>query len=475
MAEGHAHVIGICGKGTSAIASLLRDAGYTVTGTTGVCHPPIKDFLEEHGLATHTDFARSNIPPETTLVVAGASAALDRDKNEEVDEAHVRGIPVETFPETLARLSDHHERIVVAGSYGKTTSTSLAAWILHHAGTDPSYFIGEMQAQLPSHGHLGSSNQFVIEGDEYPTSGIDRRSKFLLFPPHDVLLTAADHDHVNVFKTHEEFMVPFRALLGHIPKDGILVACSDNEHVRTIANEHTGSVVTYGLDQVHAPNYTANNITYGKVSSFDLVRNGETLARVETPLLGAHNIQNIVGAAAMVLEKQLVTPEEVAAAIAEYRGVPRRLDSKTDHSTVAVYEGYGTSREKALAAIAAIKLHFPNRRLVCVFEPHTFSWRNREKLVWYDDTFADVDHVFVYKPLELNVGSHDQVTHDEIMDRLKAANVDATKVTAGDEGIALLRDFLEPHDVVLLLTSGPLDGMIESVPQLVEELFPIKP
>lgn len=452
----------------------MRDAGYTVTGTTGACHPPIKHFIEAHNLATYTDFNRSNISEDTTLLIAGASAALDRSQNAEVDEALSRKIPVETFPETLARLSSEHQRIVVAGSYGKTTMTSLVAWILKHTGTDPSYFIGEMQRQFETHGHLGSSNQFVIEGDEYPVSSIDRRSKFLVFPPHDVLLTSLDHDHVNVFKTQEDFEQPFQKLVDYIPEGGFLVACTDNTYVRKFIQKYTGTLVTYGLDKKHAPDFTAANIEYGTLSSFDLVRDGDILTRVETPLLGTHNIQNIIGAAAMVLSKNLVAPEQVAAAIKEYRGVPRRMELLTMNSTVPVYEGFGSSREKALSAIAAMKLHFPDRRLIVVFEPHTFSWRDRSKLHWYDDTFADVDHVFVYKPLELKTatGTHDQVTHDEIMKRLNSASVVAEKITSGTEGIEKLSKILTPNDAVLILTSGPIDGMIDSVPRLAEQLFP---
>ena len=473
MADKHAHIIGVCGKGMSAVANILAESGYTISGTDGACHPPIRDFVVEHNFLTHEGFSRNNIPENTTLVVAGASAALDRTKNEEVDEAHVRNIPTQTFAETLADVSDTHERIVVAGSYGKTTTTSLIAWILHHAGTDPSYFIGETQAQLPTHGHLGTSNQFVLEGDEYPASGIDSRSKFLFFPPHDLLLTSADHDHVNVFPTHEEYLKPFKKLLTLIPQDGSLVACSDNESVRNLISTYPASTLaTYGIDTTHNPDYTAHNISYGITTTFDLTYKGDVVCTLTTQLLGSHNIQNILGAAAMVLNKKLITPEQLTAAIAEFKGVPRRLDLKTNRSLIPIYEGYGTSREKALSAIAAIKLHFPDRRLVCVFEPHTFSWRNREKLFWYDDTFAKVDELLVYKPLELNVGSHDQVTHDEIMERLKRAKVSAVKIQTSSDALTLLHNTLTSDDVVLLLSSGPLDGMIESIPKLCEELFP---
>lgn len=467
------HFIGICGKGMSAVAALLKDAGYTVTGTEKACHPPVRDFLETHDMWTYKDYARAHIPEDAEYIVAGASASVDRTTNEEVDEAYVQNIPVKTFPQILAELSEDKKNIVVAGSYGKTTTTALVTWFLHHAGTDPSYFIGEVMNQLPSHGHLGTSDTFVLEGDEYPTdSKHDPRSKFLVFGAHDVLLTALDHDHVNVFPTHENFLQPFKKLLKQIPDSGLLVACTDNEHVRNMIITHTGMTSTYGLDQDHKPDWTAGNVLYGDTTTFDLIHKENHVISLETQLLGVHNIQNIVGAAAMVLEKKLITPEQLQNALKEFKSVPRRMERKTDRSIIPVYEGFGSSREKALSAIAAMRLHFPKRRLLVVFEPHTFSWRNREKLHWYDTVFTDVDHVLLYKPLELKTTSHDQVTHQEITDRVQKAGIDVTAITSGDEGLKLLETMLTPDDCILLLTSGPLDGMIQTVPELTERLFP---
>lgn len=469
-----AHFIGICGVGMSAAAALLRELGYIVTGSATSCYPPVRTYLEEHNLLTFEDHKRSNIPDDVDLVVAGASAALDRTQNEEVDEAHVRDVSVKTFPEVLDDITRGKENIVVAGSYGKTTCTTLIAWMLHHAGCDPGYFIGALVPQLPSHGHLGTSTTFVLEGDEYPTSGIDNRSKFLLFPTHDVLLTSADHDHVNKYPTHESYIEPFKKLLARIPEDGALVACSDNLPVRSLIHHFDGTCVRYGIDTQHHPDWSATNIIYNKQTTFDLVHKGKVVTSMETELLGQHNVLNIVGAAAIVLEKGLLTPEEVQKAVAAFKGVTRRLDSKTDKSTVEVYEGFGSSREKAIAAIDAMRAHFKDKRLLVIFEPHTFSWRNKNKLSWYDDTFLEADKVCVYHPPEIGVGNHEQATHAEIVDRIQKSGVHAIPINTEQEGLDLLKAELKSDDVVLMLTSGNLDGLVQSIPLLAEKLFPKK-
>ncbi|MCI0619599.1 Mur ligase domain-containing protein [Candidatus Wolfebacteria bacterium] len=470
-----AHFIGICGVGMSATAALMRERGYDITGSATSCYPPVRDYLEKHNLLTFEDHKRSNVPQDAEVVVAGASAALDRTQNEEVDEAHVRGIPVKTFPEVLDEITRDKENIVIAGSYGKTTCAALIAWMLYHRGKDPGYFIGALVPQLPAHGHLGANAVFVVEGDEYPTSGIDDRSKFLLFSTHDVLLTSADHDHVNKFQSHEDYLKPFRKLLARIPKDGILVACSDNHHVRALTKDFEGTYVPYGTDMSFHPLWSAKDIDFANTTSFTLTRRGEDIVNIETRLLGMHNVLNIMGAAAIVLEKKLLTPEEVASAIREFNGITRRLDSKTDKSTIKVYEGFGSSREKAMAAIAAMHAHFPKHRLVVVFEPHAFSWRNKNKLAWYDDAFLEADVVYVYHPPEIGIQNHEQATHEEIVKRLSESGVNTIPITSEKEGLEKLKQTLQKTDIVLLLTSGNLGGMVQSLPQLAETLFPKQP
>ena len=243
----------------------------------------------------------------------------------------------------------------------------------------------------------------MLEGDEYPASNWDNRSKFLLYNARNVLLTSATHDHINVFPTHADYLAPFRTLLGSLPSDGLLVVNSSEPHARALAADLSCPIVFYGLDD--KAHWHAANIERGAETSFDLMRGGEKIIRLSTKMLGDHNIENIVGVSAMLLEKKLLTPEELRAGMRTFQGVKRRMELLSPASKVPVYEGFGSSYEKARSAIVATKLHFPERRLIIVFEPHTFTWRNRAAIAAYDDVFAGASKIFIFEPASQGAGT----------------------------------------------------------------------
>lgn len=461
-----AHFIGIAGKGMSAVALLLREDGWEISGSDEGFYPPVSTYLERAGIHFAHGYKSENIPEDADVIIIGKNAKLVPESNEEVAAAFASGKPVKSFAEVLEELTAGRETIVVAGSYGKSTSTALLAWCLAHAGKDPSYFIGEVTLGFEAYAHQGQG-VFVLEGDEYPSANWDASSKFLKYNARNVLLTSATHDHINVFPTHEEYLAPFRTLVTSLPPDGVLVANQSELFARTLAGESHARVVYYS--QSDPSGWHAAGAAYGMHTTFTLMHGSEQVVELTTTLLGAHNIENIVGASAMLLELGLLTPEELSAGVASFKGVKRRMERLEPLSRVPVYEGFGSSYDKAKSAIAAMRLHFPARRLVVVFEPHTFTWRNRAALPQYDDVFAGASKVYIYEPATQGAGMHDQVMQEEIVERVRAAGFDA-EATHGDAG-ALTKDIGE-NDAVLLLTSGELGGLIESVPKLLGEKFP---
>jgi UDP-N-acetylmuramate: L-alanyl-gamma-D-glutamyl-meso-diaminopimelate ligase len=466
-----AHFIGIAGKGMSATALLLRQMGVRITGSDEGFYPPVSDYLKNENIPFAAGYRKENIPDDADVVVIGKNAKLVPESNEEVRAAMESGKPVRSFADLLHDMTAGSETVVVAGSYGKSTCTALLAWCLKSAGKDPSYFIGEITNGLERHAHLGQGKTFVLEGDEYPASNWDDRSKFLLYNARNVLLTSATHDHINVFPTHAEYLAPFRTLLSSLPPDGLLVANSREPHARALATNLSCRIVFYALDD--RAHWHAANIERGAETTFDLMRGGEKIVRLSTRMLGDHNIDNIVGVSAMLLENKLLTPEELRPGISSFLGVKRRMELLSPASKVPVYEGFGSSYEKARSAIVATKLHFPDRRLVVVFEPHTFTWRNRAAIAAYDDVFAGASKVFIFEPASQGAATHAQLTQDEIVARTRAANFDAEAINDPDEALQRLSSMLRQDDVVLLLTSGELGGLIKSIPKLLETKFPL--
>lgn len=466
-----AHFIGICGVGMSATAKLLKDLGWDVSGSDDGFYPPGSELVERYGISFTKGYRAENIPKDAELIVVGKNTKLIPQENEEVRAAFGSGVSVRSFPEVLEQLIEGKHPVIVAGSYGKSTCTGLIAWCLLNADKDPSYFLGAIPVQQMDTAHAGGSGTFVLEGDEYPASNWDTTSKFLFYHPHDVLLTSAAHDHVNVFPTHDDYLAPFKTLLSLIPSDGLLVANADDRSSRALAHTHPGKTVLYGLTHPES-HWSATNVSFGKTTTFDLTKDGKKIATLETMLLGKHNIENIVGASALILEKNLLTTDELRGGIKTFAGIRRRLDLLSPNSKVPVYEGFGSSYEKARAAIEAMKLHFPDRQLLIVFEPHTFSWRNRDALSWYDDVFKGSSFVLIYEPARQGATTHKQLTQDEILARVQASGIDAEAIHTEKDGLAVLEKKLKGNGVVLLLTSGELGGLIKSIPTFVEQKFP---
>jgi UDP-N-acetylmuramate: L-alanyl-gamma-D-glutamyl-meso-diaminopimelate ligase len=469
MKYSKAHFIGIAGKGMSATALLLRQMGVQISGSDEGFYPPVSDYLKNENIPFAAGYRKENIPDDAAVIVIGKNAKLTPESNDEVRAAMASGKPVRSFADLLHDMTTGSETIVAAGSYGKSTCTALLAWCLKVAGRDPSYFIGEITNGFDTHAHRGKGATFVLEGDEYPASNWDDRSKFLLYNARNVLLTSATHDHINVFPTHADYLAPFRTLLGALPADGLLVV-SNEPHARALANNLACATAFYGLDD--KAHWHADNIDRGMETRFDLMRGSEKIVRLSTTMLGDHNIENAVGVGAMLLEKRLLTPAELNAGMSSFQGVKRRMELLSPASRVPVYEGFGSSYEKARSAIAATKLHFPERRLIVVFEPHTFTWRNRAAIAAYDDVFDGASKIFIFEPASQGAATHAQLTQDEIVARTRAAGYDAEAINDPDKALQQLDGLMHADDVVLLLTSGELGGLIKRIPQLVETRFP---
>jgi UDP-N-acetylmuramate: L-alanyl-gamma-D-glutamyl-meso-diaminopimelate ligase len=465
------YFVGIAGAGMSALASILVSQGHEVGGSDDKVFPPVSTYLDRLGIPYHIGFDAGAIPADVDAAIVGASAKLDVGRNPEIAELERRGVPRHSFPAFLGRHTEGRENIVVAGSFGKSTLTALAAVLMREAGRDPGYFIGAVPLDLETTGHAGADPAFLIEGDEYIVGGGDARPKFLLYHPASVLITSLIHDHLNVFPTLASYEAAFAELIALLPQGAPLVCAHGFEALRRLAAGR--QVVWYGLDP--CPGYFAQRVEIGEVTRFDLITPRGARIALETELLGRHNIENIVGAAALLLERGEIDAGALQRGVRRFRGVERRLDKKTRTSSVPAYEGFGSSYEKARSAIEAIALHFPNRPAVVVFEPHTFSWRNARSLAWYDTVFEGVARVLLLPPPEHGAQSHAQLTQDEILQRIRGAGVAAAAFRGAGEVLAELQSSLAGDEVVLLLSSGPLDGLARSAPAMLDARFGGKP
>ncbi|MBX3485060.1 Mur ligase family protein [Phenylobacterium sp.] len=461
------HFTGIAGAGMAAAALMMREAGHAITGSDEDVFPPMSTYVEGLGFPISWRFDPANLPEGLDLLVLGASAKLGGESNVEVKAARARGVRVTTFPELVGEATGIKRNTVVAGSFGKSTCTALLAHVLRTSGRDAGWMIGAISPSLPDTGHWGVAPEVVLEGDEYIVGPNDRRSKFVLYHPRDVLLTSLIHDHVNVFPTFADYEKPFRELLRLLPAEGLLVA-REHPAIRMIAGEAASRVVWY--DTSACDGWYCEDVAYGEVTRFTLVGPGGRRVPLATTLLGEHNVENIVGVSAYVLERGLASEADLARAVESFAGIRRRLDRLTRASSVPVIEGFGSSYEKARSAIEAMLLHYPTRPLTVVFEPHTFSWRNRDALPWYDTVFEGVARVLVIPPPTHGAASHQQSSLPEILARVAATGVPVEAVETAEAATAALSR-LSGDEVVLLLSSGPLLGLPDSLPPVFDRLY----
>jgi UDP-N-acetylmuramate: L-alanyl-gamma-D-glutamyl-meso-diaminopimelate ligase len=461
------HFTGVAGAGMSAAALMMREAGHEVSGSDEDVFPPMSTYVEGLGFPFHRRFDAANLPAGLDVLVLGASAKLGGEANPEVAEARRRGWKVTTFPELVGEVTQGRANTVVAGSFGKSTCTALMAHVLRQSGRDAGWMVGAISPSLPDTGHWGTAREMVLEGDEYIVSPTDRRSKFILYHPRDVLLTSLLHDHVNAFPTFADYEAPFRGLLRLLPADGLLVA-REHPAVRAIAGEAASRIVWYDIGACEG--WWADEVVYGEESRFTLVRPDGRRIALSTHLLGAHNIENIVGVGAHLLERSLVSEGQLAAGVASFAGIRRRLDRLTVRSAVPVIEGFGSSYEKARSAIEALLLHYPHRPLTVVFEPHAFSWRSKDALGWYDTVFKGAARVLIVPPPTHGAQTHHQSSFEEILARTAATGVPVEGVRTAEEATWAL-SALSGDEVVLLLSSGPLLGLPDSLPLVFDRLY----
>src|SRR3989344_5862871 len=382
-----AHFIGICGAGMSAVAKLLIDHDWQVSGSDDNFYPPVWEYIKKYKIRFIKGYDSNNISTDADLIIIGRHSGLTKENNEEVRAAFSSGVPVKSFPEVLGELSEDKKNIVAVGSYGKSTCAALIAWCLEYAGKNPSYFIGAIPNTPTESSKKGSGNFFVLEGDEYPSSNWDDSSKFLHYHPSHLLLTSLAHDHLNVFKTPDDYKAPFVKLLDLVPKNGLVVACVDGEGVKETISKRGLEKRTIFYSIRGNADWCVENVNLGEITSFDIFNGENFMVNMKTSLIGLHNVENILGTGALLLSLDLITPSEFSRAIASFKAINRRLDKKSDKTSIPFYEGFGSSFPKARSAIEAVKAHFPDKRLIVLFEPHSLSWRSREAIGWYDTVF----------------------------------------------------------------------------------------
>jgi UDP-N-acetylmuramate--alanine ligase len=382
------HLVGVGGIHMSGIAQILHARGHSVSGSD-LYLTPLTEKLEAMGVTVSRGHDAANVG-EAELVVYTSAAHED---NPEIIEARRRGLPTIKRAQMVARLMEGKRSIAIAGSHGKTTTSSLVAFMLWQAGRSPTFMVGGEMVGLETNAMPGEGPDFVVEADEFDAA-------FLNYHPDIALVTNVEPDHLDIYGSFERLKDTFRQFLSQVKPNGYIVACRDDPALQAILRETAGDdvnlpvhVVSYGLDP--SSEWLAEGISSKGVDGYTfVVKCGKQVyATFETRLPGIHNVSNALGAIAVgsILGLPL---EAMRRSVAEFRGVKRRFQPVGEAAGVTVMDDYAHHPTEVRATLAAARDRFPGRRLVCLFQPHTYS-RTRYLLDGFRTCFADCDVLLI--------------------------------------------------------------------------------
>ncbi|MBK6909961.1 MAG: hypothetical protein IPH10_03380 [bacterium] len=448
LANQSVYLLGIGGIAMANVAILLRQAGFEVSGSDQSIYEPAASLLRRADIAAATPYSTANLPTDgrTTVIVGNVHSR----GHIEVEEALNRNLPLESFPAFLRRtVMAGKRRIVIAGTHGKSTTTACMTHLLHDAGRDPSYLIGADPLDLPFGGGCGSGREFVIEGDEYDSAFFDKRSKFLDYFPHILLLGRVEHDHLDIFPTLEDMLLSYRRLVAQLPAAGTLVVAADSPHALALAAASPCPVIKVSADE------NSDYILRGR--DLQLPR-GDLVKDFSPGVLGDHNRLNvamsIAGAIALGVETSLVL-----AAAQSYRGIKRRLELLYRSDTLLVYDDFAHHPTAIAAALHAVRETYPGHHLIAVFEPRSnTAVRNK-----YQDDFraalAHADEVILG-----SVHRREKIPLAEVVDTLRmcaeltSCGVPAVDCSNEELASCLLARNIALPTVVLFMSNGAFGG-----------------
>ncbi|WP_426732536.1 UDP-N-acetylmuramate:L-alanyl-gamma-D-glutamyl-meso-diaminopimelate ligase [Myxococcus faecalis] len=458
------HLVGVAGTGMGSFAGMLKAAGYEVTGSDENVYPPMSDMLKAWGIPAASPYRPENLDAANPdLVIIGN---VIRRVNPEATAVRERGLQQMSFPAALGSLFlERSHSIVVAGTHGKTTTSSLMAHVLVEAGKDPSFLVGGVTQNYAGNYRVGKGAHFVVEGDEYDTAYWDKGSKFLHYRPRTAILTSVEFDHADIFRDLPHYEATFEKFVRLIPEDGQLVVCAAYPNAVKLSREGCkGRVVTYIAKEGADADYIPKNVTFGPEGArFDVVERGAVLGTVTLPMGGLHNVENALSVIAAARGLGL-SFDEIASGLATFRGVKRRQEPRGEPGGILVVDDFAHHPTAVRETIAAIHHRYPTRRLWAIFEPRSNTSRRNIHQEDYAHAFTGAARASLKVPER-----HDKVPVGEELDvRKLVADLQAQGLAAeGSTDVQAMVDLVaresQPGDILLVMSNGAFGGFIEKL------------
>ncbi len=468
------YLLGICGTGMASLAGMLKSQGHQVLGSDQNTYPPMSTLLQSMGIPILTPYDATHLNERPDLAIVGNVISRG---NPEAEVLLSQDIPYLSMPQALGKFFLPNKRsLVVAGTHGKTTTSSLLSWVLESAGREPSFFIGGIPKNFGNNFKLGEGQDFILEGDEYDTAFFDKGPKFLHYQAQHVLLTSIEFDHADIYRDLEHVKDSFRKLLQLIPSQGSLIANLDFPEVKNLSTEYLGKLSTYTLQEKlkNEADYFAEitraegNISF-RVSSREQGKFESHEFSWKIP--GRHNVSNALGVIALTRQLGL-TWEQIAQGIQSFQGVKRRQDVLAVIDDVTVIDDFAHHPTAVFETVAAIRRQYPQKRLWAIFEPRSNSSKRDVFQKDYPKSFSEADRVIiadVFMPEKVKDGHVLNV--DAIVESInhEASFAKARHISGVDTIVEILLQESQTGDVLLLMSNGGFGGIHQKLLEALEK------
>jgi UDP-N-acetylmuramate: L-alanyl-gamma-D-glutamyl-meso-diaminopimelate ligase len=461
MKQKHVHLIGICGTAMASLAGMLKQRGFHVTGSDHAAYPPMSDFLASLSIAVSQPFSETNLQPPPDLVVVGNAISRGNPELEYVLDAR---IPFESMSQVLHdEFLIGRERLVVAGTHGKTTTSSLLAWLFHHAGRAPSFLIGGIPENFGSSFRLDAGGEFILEGDEYDTAFFDKGPKFLHYFPDAAILTSVEFDHADIYKNLDEVKTAFARLVNLVPRRGVLVAWDGHPNVDECVSRAFCHVERYGFNQqskwrVADVKYTPDR------TCWCVQRDGEPWGEFDFSLAGEYNVLNATAAAALAANYG-IKRESIAEGLRSFRSVKRRLEVRAEVQGITIIDDFAHHPTAIAETLKALRTRYPGRRLWAILEPRSNTLRRKVFQDQLAGSLALADELVVAAIFKSEViPKHERLDAGAVIATLNSWGKSARLLDTADAIVDSVAPQLRAGDVVAILSNGGFASIYEKLP-----------
>ena len=464
----HIHLIGICGTAMASLAGMLKQRGFRVTGSDAAAYPPMSDFLAELGIPVAQPFDARNLEPRPDLVVVGN--AISRG-NPELEQLLDQRIPFCSLPQLLhEEFLRGKEVLVVAGTHGKTTTTSMLAWIFHTAGMQPSFLIGGIAENFGSSFHVGQGKHFILEGDEYDTAFFDKGPKFLHYFPDAVILTSVEFDHADIYKDLDAVETAFKRLVNLVPRRGRIIAfdgmageAAESASLERCLSKAFCPVERYGASP--RADWQITNVKFvADKTCWSVLHSGRPWLDLEFPLAGEYNVWNATAAAGLAAAYG-ISKEEIAAALKTFKSVKRRLEVKAQVNGITIIDDFAHHPTAIAGTLKALRARYPGARLWAILEPRSNTLRRRVLQADLARSLALADEVVVAGVFRSEaVPASERLELPELAAEIQKHGRRARLLADADEIVKTTAPEMFTGDVVAILSNGGFGGIYEKLP-----------